>query len=86
MAKKEPQIAVSLRERQGRELPDRHTRGWSHCPSDAHTLGEQLEETRGSVTVTLDLSALGKRIGDLNSANVEAIRLRLTRASPMVTL
>ena len=61
-------------------------RGWTLCPSHACKLGEQLEETRGEISVTLDLPALGKPIRDLNSAEWEAIRLRLTRTAPSVTL
>ena len=61
-------------------------RGWTHCPSHAYKLGEQLEETPGEISVTLDLPALGKPIRDLNSAEWEAIRLRLTRTAPSVTL
>ena len=61
-------------------------RGWSHCASHSFTLGEQMEETRGSVTVTLELPALGKPISDLGSPDWECIRLRLTRTAPMVAL
>ena len=61
-------------------------RNWSHCASHSFTLGSQLDETRGEVSVTLELPALGKPIGDLNSAEWESIRLRLTRPAPTVTL
>jgi hypothetical protein len=61
-------------------------RGWTQCPSHAFNLGEQLDETRGSVAVTLEMPALGKPIGDLSSAEWEAIRLRLIRTAPTVTL
>ena len=59
-------------------------RGWEFCVSHTGKLGEQLDESRDSVTVTLELPALGKQIGDLNSADFEAIRLRLTRTQPLV--
>ena len=35
-------------------------RGWEFCVSHTGRLGEQLDESRDSVTVTLELPALGK--------------------------
>ena len=61
-------------------------RGWEFCVSHTGKLGAQLDESRDSVTVTLEFPALGKPIGDLNSAEWESIRLRLTRNAPTVTL
>lgn len=61
-------------------------RGWEFCVSHTGKLGEQLDESRDSVIVTLELPALGKQIGDLNSADWEAVRLRLSRTAPTVAL
>ena len=61
-------------------------RNWSHCASHSFTLGEQLDESRDRFRSTLELPALGKPLGDLNSAEWESIRLRLVRTAPAVTL
>jgi hypothetical protein len=61
-------------------------RDWSHCPNHTGKLGQLLDESRGTVTLTLDLPELGKQIGELNSADWESIRLRLTRTASTVTL
>ena len=44
-----------------------------------------LGETTGSVTQTLELPALNKPIGSLNSAG-ECVRLRVAKTAPQVTL
>ena len=60
-------------------------RGWTHRPTHTTKPGELLEET-SAVVKELEVPALGKQIRDLNSAEWESIRLRLTRTAPTVTL
>ena len=87
MAKKEPWKArCTYVHPTGANCESVTPRGWEFCVSHTGKLGEQLDESRDSVTVTLELPALGKPIGDLNSAEWESIRLRLTRTAPTVTL
>ena len=61
-------------------------RNWTHCPNHTFKLGELLDETTGTVVRELELPALGKPLGSLNSAEYEALRLRLIRTQPQVQL
>jgi hypothetical protein len=56
------------------------------CPAHSQKLGERIDQESGSVTVTVELPAVGKSISDLDSADWEAIRLRLSRTAAEVTL
>lgn len=61
-------------------------RDWSHCTTHAFRVGTKLDEESKTVTRTLDLPALGKSFAELDSSQWEAIRLRLLRTQPGVTV